>query len=535
MAKQPSKLNIWLPFLALATLLFANNWGIPLWNADEAAYAGISHQMVATGDWLKQEFFWSEIHRKPPLHFWLTSISISLFGSNEWAVRFFTSSFILLTSAGIFLWTRRIMNAHVALLAAIVFCTNLLGLALGKIAFTDATLLFFQLIAGYSLFQLCTPEGKRQHLWLFWIAISLGLLTKGPQILIPFGTLIIFMMIFNFNRKILLTLKPWFFIPLSLVPIVIWGYMSWQQDDGKMISWMIDWYILRRVDGGVLGQTGPPGYYFLVLILAFFPYLVGFIGVLRKIVMRSFKVKSLTGFLILWMLASWLPFELIPSKLPHYVAGAIIPASILVALSLNAVDGKVWGQLWVKTAVAFQILIAALISAGMIYFVQSEFGFHGLFVAILTGLIPIISIIVYTLKLESGSYANSGLWLSAAAIVFGLMVFLPLMNVIKPVFNCPKEIGLSVGFELKRDNEILLAKKEVHLVSLPYYLNREAKVIEVWDQNEAVDKARSLQYEAIIGDSILASKVSDIYEVEKTECLDINHQKTKDFYVMIRK
>ncbi len=43
----------------------------PLWDQDEAAYAGFAHQMLATGDWRLPGFAWSEVHRKPPLHFWL--------------------------------------------------------------------------------------------------------------------------------------------------------------------------------------------------------------------------------------------------------------------------------------------------------------------------------------------------------------------------------------------------------------------------------------------------------------------------------
>lgn len=535
MAKNDSSISIWLPFTALAILLFANNWGIPLWNADEAAYAGFAHRMNATGDYLTQDFFWSEIHRKPPLHLWLTALSMKIFGSTEWAVRFFSS---LLTLAGAYLiyqWLLTRFSQRIALLSALVFGSNLLSLALGKIGFTDATLLFFQLCAGIGLFETINRSNNQRFIWLFWTGIALGMLTKGPQILIPFSVLILALTISNYDRRIILKLQPWLYLPISLIPIFLWGFMSWQVDDGEFISWMIDWYILRRVGGSVLGQSGPPGYFFIVFLVAMVPFLMAWFGVLRKIVLRNFNLKTFEGFLILWLLAAWLPFEFIPSKLPSYAAGALPPMAILVALSLHSLNHKAWTNTWTKLFATGQLVITSIIAASLIYAIQSEFGFFGLFVALLTGLVPVVSSILYMLRMERPDVQNNDLWLCGSAILFGLMLVLPMMNVIKPILECPRNIASQIGFEIQKEDRILLAKKEQHLISLPFYLEQEGQVEEVWGLDAATYKMQSGDYAAILGDSLLAEKAGEKYDVTKFDCLDINSSEPKAFFIMIRK
>lgn len=97
-------------FVGIAALLiimaFAHNGSVSLWDQDEAAYAGISRQMYESGDWLIQEFTWSEIHRKPPLHFWNITSSYHVFGVNEFAVRVPPAVFFIGTLALLFFWGR---------------------------------------------------------------------------------------------------------------------------------------------------------------------------------------------------------------------------------------------------------------------------------------------------------------------------------------------------------------------------------------------------------------------------------------------
>src|SRR4051812_48737794 len=68
-------------------LLFVGNASTPLWDQDEAAYAGFAREMLRTKDWIVPQFTWSEVHRKPPLLFWCIAGAYRLFGESEFAVR----------------------------------------------------------------------------------------------------------------------------------------------------------------------------------------------------------------------------------------------------------------------------------------------------------------------------------------------------------------------------------------------------------------------------------------------------------------
>jgi 4-amino-4-deoxy-L-arabinose transferase-like glycosyltransferase len=71
----------WLLITALVIVnAFVRNASTPLWDQDEAAYAGFARRMIETGNWVVPEFMWSEPHRKPPFLFWSIAVSFKLFG-----------------------------------------------------------------------------------------------------------------------------------------------------------------------------------------------------------------------------------------------------------------------------------------------------------------------------------------------------------------------------------------------------------------------------------------------------------------------
>ena len=69
-------------FLGLLPLLVR-----PLWEPDEGRYAEIPREMLATGDWLTPRLNGVLYFEKPPLQYWLSALSMKLFGLNGAAAR----------------------------------------------------------------------------------------------------------------------------------------------------------------------------------------------------------------------------------------------------------------------------------------------------------------------------------------------------------------------------------------------------------------------------------------------------------------
>src|SRR5690606_9378249 len=77
------------PWVALFTFLWlaATTWMYPLLLPDEGRYVGVAWHMLASGDFLTPRLDGLPFFHKPPLFYWLTAASLSVFGDNAWAGR----------------------------------------------------------------------------------------------------------------------------------------------------------------------------------------------------------------------------------------------------------------------------------------------------------------------------------------------------------------------------------------------------------------------------------------------------------------
>jgi 4-amino-4-deoxy-L-arabinose transferase-like glycosyltransferase len=319
-------------FLAFNLLLF--NHAISLWDEDEAAYAGFAQNMLDTGDWVNPDYPWSRVHRKPPFHFWTVAASFRIFGANEFALRLPSALAVWLTCASVWWFGRRLFGADRAAWAATILASSLVIPVFAKMALTDATLLLFQTVAALSLLNYIHQPNVRWNL-LLWASVALGVLTKGPPVLIAIGGLWAWLLVFHPQRRSLAGTRPWLFLPLALSPVAGWMYLSWLRDDGRLLTFLYEWYVLKRVGGSVLGHTGPPGYHLAVLLISFaawIPFLGMAVGERIRTWRRTWSPNqiALTG----WLVFGWLFFELMSSKLPSYALGAQPALALAIAPQL---------------------------------------------------------------------------------------------------------------------------------------------------------------------------------------------------------
>ena len=86
----PTGRNVRHLILLLAVALPLFFWGIgamPFRDPDEGLYASIAREMVSRGDWLTPRFNGLRYLEKPPLYYWLTSLTYAAFGFSEWGAR----------------------------------------------------------------------------------------------------------------------------------------------------------------------------------------------------------------------------------------------------------------------------------------------------------------------------------------------------------------------------------------------------------------------------------------------------------------
>ena len=91
--ERTSLLLLWF-FLGFLPLLVR-----PLWEPDEGRYAEIPREMLATGDWLTPRLNGVLYFEKPALQYWLSALSMKLFGVNGAAARL-----PLALASGLMIW-----------------------------------------------------------------------------------------------------------------------------------------------------------------------------------------------------------------------------------------------------------------------------------------------------------------------------------------------------------------------------------------------------------------------------------------------
>ena len=133
------------------------NLNYPLLKPDEYRYAEIGREMLASGDWLVPRLNREPYLDKPPLYYWLTSISYWLFGFTEWAARLVPACAAFLTILATYVFGNRILGGRCGFLAALALALTTGFLQCGR---------FIVLYSVFTLFitlALFTATRQRQN------------------------------------------------------------------------------------------------------------------------------------------------------------------------------------------------------------------------------------------------------------------------------------------------------------------------------------------------------------------------------------
>ncbi len=156
----------------------------PILPVDETRYVTVAWEMWLRGDFLVPHLNGATYSHKPPLLFWLINAGWGIFGVNEWWPRLVAPLFGLASLSLSALTCRRLWPASQAYLIVPIL---LLGTFYWGIYTTltmfDLMIALWTLVGVNGLIDVW--QGQRLRGWLlFAIAIGLGVLSKGPVILV---------------------------------------------------------------------------------------------------------------------------------------------------------------------------------------------------------------------------------------------------------------------------------------------------------------------------------------------------------------
>jgi len=176
-----------LVLVALWALVVAGGlFSRPAWPIDETRYLSVAWEMWQRGDLLVPHLNGLPYSDKPPLLFWLMQAGWHVFGVNQWWPRLVPSLFAL---ASLFLCARLARQLwpereNVTEVAPFVLLGSLFWSFFSTVLLFDMLLVFFALAAISGIVHASRGQGLAGWL-LVTLGIGLGILAKGPAILIP--------------------------------------------------------------------------------------------------------------------------------------------------------------------------------------------------------------------------------------------------------------------------------------------------------------------------------------------------------------
>lgn len=196
---------VWLLLLVL-TAHFLHLTELPL-RGEESRWAQVAREMLQTGDWIVPRQQGEPFLSRPPLGSWPIALLGLLRGDcDPLAVRLPTALATLLTTLGIYGYTRTWGSRVAALAAGVAYATMGQVLELGRLAETEAT--FTLLVSGSLLgwHWASVRWGLIARTWVLGYGLAaLGALAKGPQAPVYFGASVGLFLVLTGQWRCLLT------------------------------------------------------------------------------------------------------------------------------------------------------------------------------------------------------------------------------------------------------------------------------------------------------------------------------------------
>jgi 4-amino-4-deoxy-L-arabinose transferase-like glycosyltransferase len=311
---------------------------LPPGDRDESRFAQASRQMVESGDHVRIRYGEEARNKKPVGIHWAQSASVQVaealgVGSRNqiWPYRVPSLLGALLGVLATFHWGRALVGRRAAFLGAAMMASCLVLVVEAHIAKTDAAL-FATVAAGMGLLgrAYLAPGGfSARQAAGFWLVMGLSILLKGPIGPMVVALAVVTLVIADRGGRWLRALRPAWGIPMMLLVVLPWFVAIGIATEGRFFAEAVGGDMLAKVNSGEEAHWGPPGYYILTFLLAAFP--AGFLVLRALPAAWRDRLSPGTRFLLAWIIPSWLIFEAVATKLPHYSLPMYPPLMLLGA------------------------------------------------------------------------------------------------------------------------------------------------------------------------------------------------------------
>ncbi len=326
----------WLTALGWAALAIAWFGALgyrPLYRADEARYAEIAREMVASGDWITPRLNGYKYFEKPPLQYWATAAAFEAAGANASTARLWTA---LTGFAGVLataLVAARLAGPAAGLCAAAILASSLLYVGLGHFSSLDMGVTLFLSAAVFAMALAqgdgAGPRARRAWMLAAWAAAAAAVLSKGLiGVVLPAAALTAYVVIqrdWALARRLEVIAGGAFFLALAAP----W-FVAVALANGEFARFFFVHEHFERFLTQVHGRYEPVWYFGPVLLWGLAPWTLAVLAALpaawRDAPAQSFRPQR---FLLVWVAVVLAFFSVSGSKLPSYILPALPALAVL--------------------------------------------------------------------------------------------------------------------------------------------------------------------------------------------------------------
>ena len=121
---QKDKLAVLFLVLFSCFFIFRGLGSSALIDWDESIYAAVSKEILENGDWLTLRWNKEVWFEKPPLYFWLTAFTYSIFGVTEFVSRLWSAVFGVVGVITVYFFGKEMFSRLVGFTSAMVLCST---------------------------------------------------------------------------------------------------------------------------------------------------------------------------------------------------------------------------------------------------------------------------------------------------------------------------------------------------------------------------------------------------------------------------
>jgi 4-amino-4-deoxy-L-arabinose transferase-like glycosyltransferase len=434
---------------ALIVLVYFTGMLCDVMAVDAAQYAEMSLEMLRTHSFLQIHALGADYLDKPPLLFWLNSISFYLLGAGNFSYKLPSLLFAILGIYSTYRFAALYYSRQTAVSAAIMLASTQALFLITNDVRTD-TLLMGSVIFAIWRWAQYLETGRLKHMLWGCVGVGLALLSKGPIGVIVVGAAIVPHTLLKgkwralFNWQIIWGLG---IIALMLTPMCIGLYQQFGMKGLRFYFWTQSF---GRITGESEWNNHPDTFFLMhTTAWAFMPWTLFLIGgwVSSLIAMMRSRVSmkeviSVSGFtltLIALMLSKY--------QLPHYIfvvypLGAVMAAAFYDELRSMATAYRI------ATIIQSLILVAIFMVAVIL-----QYCFRGMDGWSLSCLI-ILSVSVLAMAFKKQSiFALSVLSIIAFNFLFSLFYFSDIMK-----YQVGGDFGRYVKFRRTKDTAFVSYK-----------------------------------------------------------------------------